>query len=202
MPRIAGQIDLVKTEAILNAAAAALAERGLAAPLEDIARRAGVSKQTIYNHFGSKTELLRVLLARRVDAITAVLDMPGAEARPEEALASFAQVLLEGMVNPATASFLRVIALGAVEAPDLALTFYQAGPRSSRARLAQFLEQETKAGRLQVPDPALAAEQFMGMVGGANQLAVILGLGPQLAQSDIRRVAGEAARRFVRAYAP
>ena len=43
MARLTGQIDLAKTEAILDAAAEVLAERGLAAPIEEIARRARVS---------------------------------------------------------------------------------------------------------------------------------------------------------------
>ena len=47
MPRLAGQIDVAKNEAILDAAVEVLAERGLSAPIEAIARRASVSKQTI-----------------------------------------------------------------------------------------------------------------------------------------------------------
>ena len=54
MPRVAGQIDVAKNEAILDAAVAAMGERGLAVSLEEVARRAGDSKQTIYNHYGSK----------------------------------------------------------------------------------------------------------------------------------------------------
>ena len=40
MPRAPGQIDLAKTEAILDAAAQVFGERGLAASMEEIARRA------------------------------------------------------------------------------------------------------------------------------------------------------------------
>ena len=67
MPRAVGQIDLAKTEAILDAAAEVFGERGTAASMEEIARRACVSKQTIYNHFGSKPELIRALVDRRVE---------------------------------------------------------------------------------------------------------------------------------------
>lgn len=41
MPRVAGQIDLAKGEAILDAAVEVLGERGLAASMEEVARRAG-----------------------------------------------------------------------------------------------------------------------------------------------------------------
>ena len=42
MPRIVGQIDISKNEAILDAALAVLAERGVSVSMEEIARRAGV----------------------------------------------------------------------------------------------------------------------------------------------------------------
>jgi len=67
MPRALGQIDVRKSEAIVEAAFAVLAERGLSAPLEEVARRANVSKQTVYNHYGSKTQLIRTLIERRRD---------------------------------------------------------------------------------------------------------------------------------------
>src|SRR6185503_1171575 len=78
MPRLAGQIDVAKNEAILDAALEVLAERGAAASMEEIARRAGVSKQTIYNHYGSKADLVRAMCARRVSEMTAPLEAPGA----------------------------------------------------------------------------------------------------------------------------
>ena len=51
MPRIAGQVDEAKTEAILEAASALLAEKGMATSMDAIARRAGVSKQTLCDRF-------------------------------------------------------------------------------------------------------------------------------------------------------
>jgi len=201
MPRVAGQIDVAKNEAILDAAVAAMADRGLAVSLEEVARRAGVSKQTIYNHYGSKAELLRALMERRVEAITASLDMPGAVDHPEEALAAFARTMLSGLLNPASRAFMRVIVLSAADVPDLARTFYSAGPQGTRARVAQFLERETAAGRLDVPDPLLAADFFSGMVMSRYRFALLLGLDPELTAGDVDRVATEAAARFVRAYA-
>ncbi|OYX95544.1 MAG: TetR family transcriptional regulator, partial [Caulobacter sp. 35-67-4] len=97
MPRIPGQIDIAKTEAILDAAVEVIGARGLGAPMEAIARRAGVSKQTVYNHYGSKAELVRALMARRVDRITAPLRDPGAVDNPRLALQAYARSMLEAV---------------------------------------------------------------------------------------------------------
>jgi TetR/AcrR family transcriptional repressor of mexJK operon len=202
MARALGQIDLAKSEAILEAAVDVWAERGLQAPVDEIARRAGVSKQTIYNHYGSKAELVRVLARRRVREITAALEAPEAMEDPHTALAGYARVLLDVLLQPKGLSLFRMCMLGADMMPDISRAMYEAGPRSSRRRLAQFLEAETRAGRLACPDPMEAAEFFGGMVVSTRQTALMLGVPQALTVADMDRIAREAASRFLRAYAP
>lgn len=202
MPRIAGQIDQAKTEAILDAAAEILGEQGPSAPMAAIARRAGVSKQTIYNHYGCKTEVVRAVVERRVTEITAPLLIPGAEEHPEETLAAFGRAMIEAVVRPRGISMLRMTVQSALELPDVAKVFFEAGPATSRRRLAAFLQMETEAGRMAVDDPALAAEFFASMVIGVHQIAGLLGMGRDVGPEEADRVAREAAARFMRAYAP
>lgn len=201
MPRAPGQIDRAKTQAILDAAAQVFGERGLAASMEEIARRAKVSKQTIYNHYGSKPELIRAIVDRRVLEITAPLMAPAAAEHPEEALATFARFMLSAVMQPRGGAMLRMTVESAADQPDLARAFFEAGPATSRRRLADFLAMETKAGRMAVDDPVLAAEFFASMVIGSHQLAQLLGVGRFYDEAQIDRVAREAARRFMRAYA-
>jgi TetR/AcrR family transcriptional repressor of mexJK operon len=202
MPRIAGQIDKAKNEAILDAASDVLFERGLAAPLDEIARRAGVSKQTIYNHYGSKAELVRALIERRAQLITAPLDVPGAEDRPEAALAAYARVLLETIIMERGVRLMRLIIESAPTQPEIAHAVFGATAGASRSKLSAFLEREARAGRLAIPEPAEAAIFFSGMVIGHHQLQGLLGLPHTLTADGIDHIAREAARRFMRAYAP
>jgi TetR/AcrR family transcriptional regulator, mexJK operon transcriptional repressor len=201
MPRVAGQIDLSKNEAILDAAVEVLAERGVSAPMEEIARRACVSKQTIYNHYGSKAELVQALCERRVHEITAPLETAEAIEQPEAALAEFARILLQALFTPRYATMMRTAISHAAELPEVARAMYEAGPRASRRRLAEFLKLETAAGRLACPDPMEAAEFFAGMVVSSRQTAYLLGVPLDLTAADIDRIATEAAARFLKAYA-
>jgi TetR/AcrR family transcriptional repressor of mexJK operon len=202
MPRLVGQIDRAKNEAILDAASAVLFERGLAAPIDEIARRAGVSKQTIYNHYGSKAELVRALIERRSRTISAPLETPLAEAFPQEALFGFARALLETVAMERATALFRLLVQAAPTAPDLARATFDASVRAGRARLADFLAREARAGRLAIADPAEAAGFFSGMVVSHHQIQALFGLGSELTPERIDRIAREAARRFVRAYAP
>jgi AcrR family transcriptional regulator len=56
---------------LLAAATAAFAEHGADAPLEDIARRAGVGIGTLYRHFPSRLDLQEAVFRNQVDAVCA-----------------------------------------------------------------------------------------------------------------------------------
>ena len=201
MPRALGQIDTRKNEAILDAAVEVLAERGMHAPIDEVARRAGVSKQTIYNQYGSKTELVRTLTERRRSAITAPLEQPGATEHPEATLCAYAQAILEIIMTPVSVQLLRMGINSAVEMPDLAAAIYDAGARAARQRLAAFLAGADQA-ELKIDDPDAASEIFAGMVTGAIQIRLLMGLPAELTAEQIPDRARECAARFMRAYAP
>lgn len=203
MPRALGQIDARKAEAVLDAAVQVFSERGLSAPLEAVAAAAGVSKQTIYNQYGCKADLIGALVERRSDQLTSVLTETGLRGRPREALEAFARALL-GVYTPGDRSaawLMRLVVQHAVERPELAQRVYEAGPRASRRRLSAFLEAESEAGRLAIDDPAEAADLFLGMVLGVVQLAALLGAPAELDAARALRRAQTCADRFLKAYA-
>lgn len=67
-------------EKVVAAAAAAFAESGLEAQVEDIARRAGVGVGTVYRHFPTKEALVEALAAEHFERLADI-----AEAALEEA---------------------------------------------------------------------------------------------------------------------
>jgi TetR/AcrR family transcriptional repressor of mexJK operon len=202
MPRALGQIDLKKSEAIVDAAQAVFADRGYgAASIDEIARRAGVSKQTIYNQFGAKEDLFRSLVERSRHNLTAALDEPGAEERLEETLTAYATSLLLKCQDRELANVLRIGIAAAAEHPQSARILYEAGIHAARDRFARFLEAESRAGRLEIDDAYEAAEFFSGMAAGHKRLKSLLGMPPDLDAEGIKRRARSCAQRFLRAYA-
>lgn len=198
MARALGQVDERKGEAILDAARDVFAEKGPAATMEEIARRAGVSKQTLYNRFGSKLEIGRALAARRSEAVTAPLRTAG---DPETVLTALATALLEKILCGDAGSSMRGLALMSPEAPDIGRAIYDSGPGESLRRLSAWLAEQDRRGLMRVPDPDHAAEMFSGMVLGHGHLRLVLGAAPPEV-ADIAARARETARRFLRAFAP
>jgi AcrR family transcriptional regulator len=70
-------------DSLLDVAVAVFNERGYeATSMDELATRLGVTKSAIYHHVPSKVELLRLALDRALDALSAVLDEPGATTGP------------------------------------------------------------------------------------------------------------------------
>lgn len=196
MARVRGQVDETKTEAILDAALALFSEKGALASMDAIARRAGVSRQTLYNRFPSKVEIGRALAARRSDAISAPLRAGG---DPETVLTAMAAGMLEKLLAKTAGSSMRGVALLSPTDPELAQAIYQAGPAEGLRRLSAWLTEQDGKGLIRVPDPDAAAEMFAGMVLGHGHLRGVLGVAHPAFDRDAR--AAEAARRFLRAFA-
>lgn len=197
MARLRGQIDPAKTEAILEAALQLFAEKGARASMEQIARLAGVSRQTLYNRFPTKLEIGRALAARRSDAISAPLRAGG---DPEIVLTALAAGMLEKLCRSEAGANMRGVALTSGEMPDLAAAVYQAGPGEGLRRLSAWLAEQDRLGLIAAPDPDAAAEMFSGMVLGHGHLRAVLGVPHPTFDRDRR--AAETARRFLRAFAP
>ncbi|WP_230007638.1 TetR/AcrR family transcriptional regulator, partial [Microbacterium sp. Bi128] len=123
-------------ERIRTAAAAAFAEHGLDAPLDDIARRAGVSAGTIYHRFGSREGLIDAVVAdiaaeKLAGAITAIVGDT-----PWQRFASYVMALGEAQATDPT--FNEVMARRIADAPALSAVNGRAVARgASLMRAAQ-----------------------------------------------------------------
>ena len=125
MGRVAGR-DPDRTRAvILDAASKLVRERGVAATLDDVARRAGVSKGGLLYHFASKQDLLVGLATEWLERFRrAVLDaVDPADGSPGRLVRAYVQVSIDEALDAvATRDALVVIAhLSTVDAvTDLA----------------------------------------------------------------------------------
>lgn len=165
-------IDVDKRNAVLQAATNLFFEHGYAATsIEQVAEKAGVSKVTIYNHFGGK----RGLFSESVNAQCLVIrEHFTLEELPKGTLRARLNVIAEAvnafLSRPEMVQFERRIAAETEYEPEIDEAYLNAGPRRMKAALARLLEALETAGELKVQDPSLAAEQFVSMCEGMGDL--------------------------------
>ncbi|MEJ1160601.1 TetR/AcrR family transcriptional regulator [Prosthecomicrobium sp. N25] len=188
-----------KRLAILAAAEAVFLSDGFAANLDRIAQTAGVSKQTIYSHFGSKEGLFRAMGEWMKRPMADELD----PARPpEEALAAFGRVTLGHVVSEKAIRLNRLLMSQAEQFPDLAVLHCELGPNRTVALAARYIEGLMRDGRLAPGDPMAAAEDFVALLIGNLRHRLLLGAAERPAPAEIEARAARAARLFLRTHGP
>lgn len=176
-----------KRAAILAAAQAVFLDAGYpAANMDAIAAQAGVSKQTVYNHFGSKDDLFGAIIRDRCQQLLDALGSEQATAdAPETVLYGFARIFVDKMLAPETLALYRTLMAEAQRSPELGEIYYRSGPALAAAGLADYLQDQTRRGVMSVPEPRIAAEQFFAMLGGHLQIRALLGIEPRPAADKI-----------------
>ncbi|MBU1689893.1 MAG: TetR/AcrR family transcriptional regulator [Gammaproteobacteria bacterium] len=184
---------------LIQAAREAFMEEGYRASVDGIASRAGVAKQTLYNHFPSKDELFSESVGLVAAAIAVTLDGQTDDVRAT--LLRFGTAFREKVHGAEGLAMFRTLMAEAVRFPTLALAFFAKGPEQTAARLADFLGRAMTAGRLRQDDPRFAAEMLMGMLNNIDHFRHLSSntLLPEILETD--RI-GQIVDCFLRAYDP
>lgn len=195
-----------KRSAILGAAADMFLQHGyLGVSMDELAARAGVSKQTVYSHFESKetlfTEMATAMTDAASDAVHEGVPDPGEGDDLGDYLVGYAERQLEVVLSPRLMS-LRRLAIGETgRFPALAAVLYERGPGRAMAALAALFARLSARGRLIAPDPDVAAYHFNWLVmGEAVNRAMLLGDDALPDAAARSRYAREGVRVFMAAY--
>ncbi len=183
---------------LIQAAREAFMQEGYRASVEGIAARAGVAKQTLYNHFPSKDELFSESASLASDAIVVSLDGQTGDVRAT--LIRFGTTFRQRVHGAEGVAMFRTLMAEAARFPALAQAYFAKGPEQTAARLAEFLGRAMAAGRLRQDDPRFAAEMLLGMLINLDQFRCISGQDSLPEVQEEARI-GQIIDCFMRAYA-
>jgi AcrR family transcriptional regulator len=163
--------------ALLEAAEAVFLEYGYeGASIEEIVRRVGGSKASLYSYFGSKENLFWEVLNQLSDRFMTGLAVPlEADADLEGTLSAIGRRFLEIFLDAKRCRLFRTMIAESVRFPELSRDFFERGLRTRRA-LAAYLGKQAAAGRITCADPDMAASQFLELVKGSPHLRVLLSM--------------------------
>lgn len=165
----------------------AFMEEGYRASIDRIAARAGVARQTVYNHFASKDDLFSEVAHIAAGAILVSLDGDGGDIR--ERLLRFGTALRQRVIGDEGLAMFRTLSAEAPRFPALAKAFLDKGPEQAARRLAEFLARAMDEGKLRRDDPRFAAEMLLSMLEGFDRTRRLLGAPSLSAGKEQDRVA-------------
>lgn len=169
-PRPAGPRAEAKRQAIVTAAREAFLRDGFGVGMDAIAAGAGVSKVTVYNHFGSKEALFTAVIAGALDeplggastaALAGLADAPDLRA----ALIDAARAWVAAVRGNAEVIALRnLVAAELHRFPGLADAWQGHGPEGHHPAVADALRELAGRGRLVIHDLRTAIIQLYALL--------------------------------------
>jgi AcrR family transcriptional regulator len=171
------------------------------ASVDAIAAEAGVSKMTVYSHFGSKEGLFEAVVKDRTERV-----MDGASGgdaldplKPRETLLAFGEQFLALTREEHTLGKFRSLYSAASAHPEACQAFYRQGPERLNNQLATYLRHANEAGTLKVKNARLAADLFLAMFLGDGHMRGMLMMEMPDTRED-KALIREAVRVFLAGY--
>ncbi|MDQ0393217.1 TetR/AcrR family transcriptional regulator [Labrys monachus] len=177
-----------KRAAILEGARAVFLREGFGGSnMDEVAQAAGVGKQTVYRHFGTKEALFESLLGEMCAGLFQPLAPEGRSLR--DALRAIGESHVRTMTAPANLALLRIVVAEAERFPGLARRFHAAGATAPTTYVAAILLRETGISDSRAEE---LAATFLEMVKGPAFLRLLLGAAPSSWNESFERQIGEA----------
>ncbi len=194
---------LPKREQVLAGARQVFGELGFErASVDLIAARAGVSKATIYSHFGDKKSLFVAAVVAECEELGSGLapcrERPAGDV--EEALARLGERIMTIFLTPTIARLYRQATAESERIPEIGRMVFERGTSAVIEAIALQLERWAASGDLRIADLRGAALDFFALCQGDLTARARLGVLEYPVEERIRETVRRAVRTFVRAH--
>ncbi len=151
--------------------------------LERVGEAAGVTRQTVYNLFGSKEALFLAMVELHWDAIARDSEAVLSAARdmshgPAAVLHQFGEAVVRFIEGTEQVAFTRLVISESHGRPWIAEDFYRLGKRPLLEGFVACLRQLDAAGLIACSQPLVAAHQFFGMIQEMVIWPHVMAIGP------------------------
>ena len=194
--------DLGKRAAILDVAKRLFSQYGFdGASMDQIAAEAGVSKLTVYSHFGDKESLFSAAIrAKCEEQLPSALFLAGLEGSLREQLTVIARAFFALVTSEEAIAMHRMMMMPGTGDAHVRELFWQAGPQQVKDGFADFLRSRMTRDELRIPDIARASSQFFCLIKGEFHMQLLCGMGCGTPAGDVESHIEATVDLFLRAY--
>lgn len=169
--------DPEKRAAILEAARRLFITQGFErVSMDQIASEAGVSKLTVYSHYGDKDSLFgEAVRAHCEQGMPTSLFDEDAQTPLRQRLEVIGRAFFAMVMAPDAVAGHRILCSPQVTASALPAVFWEAGPHRVQQAFAALLERRIKAGELEIEDTRRASAFFFTLLKGEPHAQAVFG---------------------------
>ena len=168
-----------RREAIVAAARRSFLDDGYAATsMSGLLKTLGGSKATLWSYFRSKEELFAAVIEHVTSAFREKVESQLlAAGELEPTLTAFCRNFMTMIANPDTNATWRLVVAESGRFPEVGRIFYERAASRVELAVGAYLTEQIAAGRLHNEDPAIMAQQLIGMCA-AQQNKLLWGVSP------------------------
>lgn len=190
-----------KRSQILDAAIALFCQQGFPnTSMDEVAKTANVSKQTVYAHFGSKDDLFLAAIESKCVAHQLTGDLLADPHHPEQAITRFALQFAEMIVSPEATTVFKACVAQSESHPEVSRMFFDGGPKHVLAMLTRYLTEVQSLGDYHFGQVHHSAVRLCTMLFGEMKLRLELGLPCDDLIAEREQYVQGCAQMFLRAY--
>ena len=161
------------SQTIVDTAGELFAELGFqATTLDKVARRAKISKLSIYRHFENKEALFGAAFAARCQELIPKALFEGVDGSAEDQLMAVGSSLLRTLMRPDVSGVEAMVMADKTNQRSLSRVHYEAGPAHIIAQIEALLRRLHAKAVLNVPDPLRSARLFAALFKGSDVLMI------------------------------
>jgi len=194
--------DAEKNSAILEAAGELFLENGYdGTSMDEVAKRAGVSKQTVYSHFSAKEQLFSDAIHQKIEAYFPDSALSRVTTHTLEAdLRAVSEAYMRLALSPEAIAVNRTLMTAAAKNTNLPKIFWEAGPQDLMGKLSAFLKGWVERGALKVNDVDEASDLLMSLLKGRHQFPLAIGLIDHVSDDEIDAHVERTVQHFLKIY--
>ncbi len=194
--------DERKNHAILEAASDLFLEKGFdGTSMDGVARRAGVSKQTVYSHFSSKEQLFSEAVNAAIAAYYPDKALAAVEAHTLEAdLRAVCHMLAALLMDTRAIAMFRLLVAAGAKGSTLGEIFWRSGPEELHGQLTDFLDGWVHRGELCIDNTQKAGRQLIALVKEPAHFRISIGIQEPLSAREIEECVEDAVTSFLKLY--
>lgn len=169
--------DPGKRAAILDAAKRLFVSQGFErVSMDQIAAEAGVSKLTVYSHFGDKESLFaEAVRAHCEQGMPTSLFVAEPEVPVRERLTAIGTAFFSMIMTPEAIAGHRILCSPQVATSSMPAVFWEAGPQRVQQGFADLLARRVASGELEIDDCDRAASHFFTLLKGEPHAHAVFG---------------------------
>lgn len=192
---------LSKRELILHSASELFLGSGFeGTSMDQVAVNAGVSKQTVYSHFGSKEALFTAVIESKCQRHAITGDLFDINRPVHDVLVELAEHFTDLILSPEAINLHRICIAGGEKYSQIARLFWQAGPSWLQREFAGYLDKKQADGAVNIGNTLHAAQQFLYMLKGEAHLRLLLNLEEPVEKAALDDYIGNCVALFEKAY--